>query len=93
MPKEIAKPWTPAQHRLFEAASHDKDIADRHGLSQKDARKMAHEGVKKEKDAAKHPGGDTDVENEEIATKTPKHASSSTGFIDLSPVFNRTGSR
>lgn len=41
-------PYTPAQNRLFRAAEYDKDIADRHGLSQREAGKLADEGVKKE---------------------------------------------
>ena len=88
-------PYTEKQHRLFEAAQHDPEIAREHGLSQKEARKLAHEGVKKdekdEKDASQHPGGDTATENEEPSSRRAKHAS--VGFVDLSPVFNRGGSR
>lgn len=40
-------PWSPAQHRLFEAAAHDKKIADVRGLTQEEADKLAKEGVKK----------------------------------------------
>ncbi|MGI9142084.1 MAG: hypothetical protein ACR2IJ_02735 [Fluviibacter sp.] len=39
-------PWSPAQHRLFEAASHDASIAKRVGIPQEQASKMASEGVK-----------------------------------------------
>ncbi len=41
-------PWSPAQHRLFEAASHDASIAKRVGIPQEQASKMASEGVKKD---------------------------------------------
>ncbi len=39
-------PWTPAQHRLFEAAAHDPAIAARKGIPQQQAQKMASEGIK-----------------------------------------------
>jgi hypothetical protein len=39
-------PWSPAQHRLFEAAAHSPDIAKRTGIPQDKARKMAAEGIK-----------------------------------------------
>ena len=40
-------PWSPAQHRLFMAAAHNKAIAEKHGMSQAQASKMASEGVKR----------------------------------------------
>jgi hypothetical protein len=40
-------PWTPAQHRLFEAAAHSPEIAARKGIPQQKAAQMASEGVKK----------------------------------------------
>lgn len=45
-------PWTPAQHRLFEAAAHDPKIAKRVGIPQNKARQMASEGIKDSKKAA-----------------------------------------
>ena len=42
-------PWTPAQHRLFEAAAHDPSVAKRVGIPQGQASKMASEGIKKSK--------------------------------------------
>lgn len=39
-------PWTPSQHRLFEAAAHNPAIAKANGISQNQAAKMAHEGIK-----------------------------------------------
>ena len=39
-------PYTPAQHRLFEAAAHDPSIAKRKGIPQQQAQKMASEGTK-----------------------------------------------
>jgi hypothetical protein len=105
-------PWSEKQNRLFRAAQHDPEIAREHGLSRREAGKLADEGVKKDS------GGDTAVENEEPATRRAKHASGGRavasasltepvigaqprsmegegggGFVDLSPVFNRTGSR
>lgn len=41
-------PWTPAQHRLFEAAAHNPQIAREHGISQPKAAGMAAEGIKKQ---------------------------------------------
>jgi hypothetical protein len=40
-------PWTPAQHRLFEAAAHNPAIAARKGVPQQQAAKMAGEGIKR----------------------------------------------
>jgi hypothetical protein len=40
-------PWTPAQHRLFEAAAHDPTVARARGISHEDAARMAHEGIKR----------------------------------------------
>ncbi len=39
-------PWTPAQHRLFEAAAHNPEIAKRVGVPQAKASQMASEGIK-----------------------------------------------
>ncbi len=48
-------PYTPAQHRLFEAAAHNKTIAESKGITQAQAAKMAAEGVKHDpKMLAKH---------------------------------------
>lgn len=41
-------PWTLQQHKLFEAAAHDKSIAKKVGIPQEQASKMASEGVKKD---------------------------------------------
>jgi hypothetical protein len=41
-------PWSPAQHRLFEAAAHSPSVAKRVGIPQEQASKMAKEGVKKD---------------------------------------------
>lgn len=42
-------PYTAKQHRLFEAAAHNKSIAKKHGMTQAEAKRMASEGVKKKK--------------------------------------------
>jgi len=39
-------PYTPAQHRLFEAAAHNPEIAKRKGIPTQQAAKMASEGIK-----------------------------------------------
>jgi hypothetical protein len=39
-------PWTPAQHRLFEAAAHNPSIAKTRGIPQQKASQMASEGIK-----------------------------------------------
>lgn len=39
-------PWTPAQHRLFEADAHDPRIAQQKGIPQQKAAQMASEGIK-----------------------------------------------
>lgn len=41
-------PYTSKQHRLFEAAAHDKSVAKHTGIPQATAKKMASEGVKHE---------------------------------------------
>ncbi|HEY6019338.1 MAG TPA: hypothetical protein VIY48_05365 [Candidatus Paceibacterota bacterium] len=38
-------PWTAKQHRLFEAAAHNPDVAKRVGIPQHKAQMMASEGV------------------------------------------------
>jgi hypothetical protein len=42
-------PWTPSQHRLFEAAAHNPAIAKRKGIPQAKAAQMASEGIKPQK--------------------------------------------
>lgn len=39
-------PWTPAQHRLFEAAAHNPEVAKRVGIPVDKAKQMASEGIK-----------------------------------------------
>lgn len=39
-------PWTPKQHRMFEAAAHDPKVAHRVGIPTNTAKMMAAEGVK-----------------------------------------------
>lgn len=46
--KDNYMPWSPAQHRLFEAAAHSPSVAKRVGIPQEQASKMAKEGVKKD---------------------------------------------
>jgi hypothetical protein len=40
-------PWTPKQHRLFEAAAHSPAVAQRVGIPVAKAQGMASEGIKK----------------------------------------------
>lgn len=39
-------PWTQAQHRLFQAAAHNPQVARKAGIPQDKAKQMASEGVK-----------------------------------------------
>ena len=39
-------PWSPKQHRLFEAAAHSSAVAKRVGIPQGKASQMASEGIK-----------------------------------------------
>ena len=39
-------PWTAKQHRLFEAAAHNKGVAQKFGIQQDKAKQMASEGIK-----------------------------------------------
>lgn len=39
-------PWSTAQNKFFRAAEHNLKIAKDSGISQKEAEKLAHEGVK-----------------------------------------------
>ena len=41
-------PWSPKQHRLFEAAAHNPQVAARTGIPQQKAAQMASEGVKRQ---------------------------------------------
>ena len=45
-------PYTPSQHRLFDAAANNPKVAKRVGIPVDTAKKMASEGVKKDKLAA-----------------------------------------
>ncbi len=47
-------PWNPKQHRLFEAAAHNPEVAKRTGIPQQTAQKLASEGVKKTQLMANH---------------------------------------
>lgn len=40
-------PWSPSQHRLFEAAAHNPAVAKKTGIPQAQAAQMAGEGVKR----------------------------------------------
>ena len=40
-------PYTPKQNRLFQAAAHDPKIAKKVGIPQKEAKKLAAEGIKR----------------------------------------------
>ncbi len=40
-------PWTPKQHRLFEAAAHNPEVAAKYGIPQQKASQMASEGIKR----------------------------------------------
>lgn len=40
-------PWSPRQHRLFEAAANNPAIAKKVGIPQAKAARMAHEGIKR----------------------------------------------
>lgn len=42
-------PYTPGQHRLFEAAAHNPSVAQKVGIPQPQAATMASEGIKKKK--------------------------------------------
>lgn len=41
-------PWSKAQNLFFRAAEHNVGIAKENGISQKEAGKLAHEGIKDE---------------------------------------------
>jgi len=51
--RAIPMPWTAKQHRLFEAAAHNPEVAKRTGIPQSKAKEMASEGVKKTEALAK----------------------------------------
>lgn len=46
-------PYTEKQNKLFQAAAHDPKIAKKVGIPQKEAKKMANEGVKRPAGKAK----------------------------------------
>lgn len=49
-------PWSPKQHRLFEAAAHNPAIAKRKGIPPATAKKLASEGIKRVKANGPRPG-------------------------------------
>jgi len=62
-------PWTPKQHRLFEAAAHNAAVAKRVGISQSRAGEMAAEGIKKPMNPVMH----THSSMENDVEKMPSH--------------------
>lgn len=46
---DLNLPYNPAQNKLFRAAEHDSAIAKDSGIPQATAKKLAHEGVTKQK--------------------------------------------
>jgi hypothetical protein len=80
-------PFTPAQRRLFNAAAHDKDIAAEHGMSGREAGKLADEANKlKGEGKEKKPASKSDIE---IPMVNAEHdaAVQPLNVIDLSPVW------
>jgi hypothetical protein len=45
--EDLAIPWSSKQHRLFEAAAHNPQVAARVGIPQQKAAQMASEGIKR----------------------------------------------
>lgn len=68
-------PYTEEQRRLFNAAAHDKDIADRHGMSRREARKLADEA------------NELASEGKEKKASDGEAGEKSASFIDLSNIF------
>lgn len=48
-------PYTEQQRRLFNAAAHDKDIAERHGMSHGEAEDLADEANRLKKEGKEKP--------------------------------------
>ena len=73
-------PWTPAQRRLFNAATDDPAIAREHGLSHREAGNLADEANKLKREGKEKKASELD------------HAAQPLNVIDLSPVWlPRTG--
>lgn len=49
-------PYNEKQRKLFQAAAHNKDIAERHHMTQKDARKLMEEDKRTRSSDTKHKG-------------------------------------
>ncbi len=87
-------PYTKEQRALFNAAANDPQIAERHGMSHKEARRLANEANRlkgegrEKKSAAKRIETEPASAAKRIETE-PASAVKQTAksFIDLSPVF------
>ena len=76
-------PYTKEQRALFNAAANDPRTAERHGMSHKEARRLANEANK-----LKGEG------REKKSAETEPACCGAKSFIDLSPVFgNQSRSR
>ena len=69
-------PWTEKQRRLFNAADHDPSIAREHGMSGREAGKLADEANRMKKQGKEKPAAKAALPD---------------GVIDLSPVLDPRG--
>ena len=82
-------PWSPKQHRLFEAAAHSKAIAKAHGMAQATASHLAAEGVKKPANPVMHTHHQMEHEMREHAMKTPGKTPGDTRGGKIEPVTHK----
>jgi len=65
-------PYTKDQRKLFNAAAHDPSIAREHGMSNKEAEKLADEADKLKKEGKEKASSFIDFGHVFDATKTPQ---------------------
>jgi hypothetical protein len=86
-------PWSPRQHRLFEAAAHNKAIAKAHGMEQATASHLAAEGVKKPANPVMHTHHPMEHEMRAHALKTPGKTTGDPRGRKIEPVTHEHGAR
>lgn len=80
-------PYTAEQRRLFHLMAEDDEVAEQHGTSQKEARKLAQEADDLAREGREKPAKKASIGVITIFTEPRAKPEGSGGFIDLSGVF------
>lgn len=64
-------PYTKEQRRLFHAAEENPDVAREHGMSRREAGKLADEADRLKKEGREHPAAKSVIDLEPVLGKRP----------------------